>query len=108
MATIINNDEEFNKLIDTKDILVVCYFTATWCGPCQRIAPFVNELCEHDKIKEKMLILKVDVDDCSEISEECEVRSMPTFQFYKNKKKLDEFSGADNEKLVEYIKKFIN
>ena len=108
MAIIIKDKDEFDELMDTKDLLIVCYFTATWCGPCQRIAPFVEELCGHDKIKEKMIILKIDVDDCDDISAECNVRCMPTFQFYKNREKLDEFSGADNEKLVDYIKKYIN
>lgn len=31
---------------------------------------------------------------------------MPTFQFYKNGKKIDEFSGADQRKLKEYIEKY--
>ena len=108
MAIIIKDPDEFKIHMETKDILVICYFTATWCGPCQRIAPFVEELCGHDKIQEKMIILKIDVDECSDISEECTVQCMPTFQFYRNNEKLDDFSGADKEKLVDYIKKYIN
>lgn len=52
--------------------------------------------------------MKIDVDINPEITEECDVSSMPTFQFYINNEKIDEFTGADKEKLTEYIKKHIN
>lgn len=48
---------------------------------------------------------KVDVDDASDIASECGIRAMPTFQFYKNGEKVDEFSGADESKLRATIKK---
>lgn len=108
MAYEITSVEEFNKYIDIKDILIICYFTASWCGPCKRISPFVNEVSSNKKINEKLKIMKIDVDINPEITEECDVSSMPTFQFYINNEKIDEFTGADKEKLTEYIKKHIN
>ena len=108
MATNIKSVEEFNEIIDIKDILIICYFTASWCRPCKQISPFVNEVSSNKKINEKLKIMKIDVDNNAEITEECDVSSMPTFQFYRNNEKIDEFTGADKEKLTEYIKKYIN
>ena len=40
-----------------------------------------------------ILYRKIDVDDNEEIQEKCDVKQMPTFQFYKDGEKLFEFTG---------------
>ncbi|XP_040216481.1 thioredoxin-like [Rana temporaria] len=83
-------------LASAGDKLVVVDFTAVWCGPCRRIAPIFEELC---KTHADVFFCKVDVDDVADLSESCGIHAMPTFQFYKNKEKIEEFSGADDGKL---------
>lgn len=83
--------------------LVVVDFTASWCGPCKQIAPLYAQLST--KYTE-VLFLKIDVDQCRGTAQGCGVRAMPTFQFYKNKSKIDEFSGADPGKLQNIIEKY--
>lgn len=41
------------------------------------------------------IFVKVDVDAMEKLAQQCGIRAMPTFQFYKNGEKVDEFSGAD-------------
>ena len=107
MALYIETIEDFKTNIEQKDILVVCYFTAEWCGPCKSIAKFVDEVASHEKIKEKLIVLKIDVDVMNDLSVEMGVKCMPTFQFYVNKEKKDEITGANKENLVKSIKKNI-
>uniref|UniRef100_A0A8C6UAS8 Thioredoxin n=1 Tax=Neogobius melanostomus TaxID=47308 RepID=A0A8C6UAS8_9GOBI len=76
--------------------LVVVDFTASWCGPCKMIAPVFEKMADENK---DVVFLKVDVDEASDVSEKCGISSMPTFQFYKNGEKLEQFSGASEEKL---------
>ncbi|XP_055598696.1 thioredoxin-2-like [Uranotaenia lowii] len=87
------------------DKVVVVDFFATWCGPCKVIAPKLEEL--KNKYADKIVVLKVDVDECEDIAVKYNVTSMPTFVFIKNKKVEDQFSGANAEKLEAYIKKLI-
>ena len=87
--------------------LIVIDFTATWCGPCQRIAPFYEKLSTNDKYVTKCLFYKVDVDDCGDISAYYAISSMPTFQFYLNGKKIDELIGADTDELVNKINRHL-
>lgn len=56
---------------------VIVDFTAAWCGPCQKIKPFFAELAA---AHEEALFVTVDVDELEQVSEEAQVRAMPTFQ----------------------------
>ncbi|KAG5849655.1 thioredoxin-like [Anguilla rostrata] len=101
MLIIIEDQEGFEEaLVDAGDKLVVVDFTATWCGPCQSIAPFFKELS--DKYPD-VVFLKVDVDDAADVASFCDIKCMPTFQFYKNSEKVDEFAGSNQGKLEEMI-----
>eukprot|EP00406_Dinophysis_acuminata_P008971 CAMPEP_0179235008 /NCGR_PEP_ID=MMETSP0797-20121207/13184_1 /TAXON_ID=47934 /ORGANISM="Dinophysis acuminata, Strain DAEP01" /LENGTH=178 /DNA_ID=CAMNT_0020942207 /DNA_START=61 /DNA_END=597 /DNA_ORIENTATION=- len=82
------------------DKLVVVDFTATWCGPCQRIAPAFAKMAEE---MADVVFIKVDVDENEETSQACKISCMPTFQFYKGGVKVDEMQGADESKLREKI-----
>ena len=54
-------------------------FTATWCGPCQRIAPILDELAaEYDG---KIVIYKVDVDASGDLAKAFGIQSIPAVMF---------------------------
>ncbi len=63
-------DSDFDAII--KDGNVVVDFWAAWCGPCQRIAPMVEELAK--KYKGKVKFVKLNVDENPEITEQLQVR----------------------------------
>ncbi|XP_074850141.1 thioredoxin-like [Carettochelys insculpta] len=84
------------------DKLVVVDFSATWCGPCRIIKPFFHDLCE--KFPD-VVFLEVDVDDAQDIASHLQIQCMPTFHFYKQGKKVHEFSGANKDKLEESVSK---
>uniref|UniRef100_A0A3B4WGX5 Thioredoxin n=1 Tax=Seriola lalandi dorsalis TaxID=1841481 RepID=A0A3B4WGX5_SERLL len=99
-----NVKAEFDKaLADAGDKLVVVDFTASWCGPCQRIAPVFAALADE---MPDVVFVKVDVDENDEVASDCGISSMPTFQFYKSGAKVHEFSGASEEKIRDAIKSF--
>ena len=76
--------------------LTVVDFTASWCGPCKRVAPRYAEL----SLKYgDVAFLKVDVDKASDVAKGAAVRCMPTFQFFKDGEKVDAMEGADAGKI---------
>lgn len=79
---IVKNIEDYYAQILNKhwfDKLIVCYFTAQWCGPCQSISPDIKLLGEK---ADNILVLKIDVDDCDEVAAQCKIDCMPTFTFH--------------------------
>ncbi|KAG6929708.1 thioredoxin [Chelydra serpentina] len=103
MVKTVGNLGEFKTELESAGgKLVVVDFSATWCGPCKMIKPFFHSLCE--KFPD-VVFLEVDVDDAQDVASECAVQCMPTFHFYKQGKKVHEFSGANREKLEESITK---
>ena len=71
---------------------VVVDFTATWCGPCQRIAPLFAQLASEFPQAE---FIKVDVDENQETAAACQVSAMPTFMVFRDKREVGMIRGAD-------------
>ncbi|CEP11437.1 hypothetical protein [Parasitella parasitica] len=96
----ISNAQEFKNLLETKEKLVVVDFFATWCGPCKAISPFYTQL----SVKYPLVVFaKVDVDKVKDVAAACQVSSMPTFQFYKDGRKLVEMKGANPRELEAHV-----
>ncbi|GBP29667.1 Thioredoxin-2 [Eumeta japonica] len=98
MSIHIKDSEDLKtRLSEAGEKLVVIDFMATWCGPCKMIGPKLEEMAA--EMADSIVVLKVDVDECEDIAAEYDVNSMPTFVFLKQGKKVEEFSGANAEKL---------
>ena len=54
-------------------------FFASWCGPCQRLSPIIDELAE--EYAGKVDIYKVNVDDEETLAQIFKVRSIPTLVY---------------------------
>lgn len=83
------NTQEFNELMNEKAVLVD--FFATWCGPCKMLSPVLEGVAE--KMKDKVTIVKVDVDRSPALAAKFGVMSVPTMIMFKNGRQVDAFSG---------------
>ena len=72
----------FETEVLKEEKLVLVDFWATWCGPCQMIAPVVEAIAEEQK--DKVKVCKVNVDDEQELAIKYGVMSIPTLIFFKN------------------------
>ena len=99
----VETDEEFQQLIKKHETCLVD-FTATWCGPCRMISPFVDQQVE---LFSKIKFLKVDVDQLENVAKSANVRAMPTFCIYKKGviQKSEIICGANRENILNLIKR---
>jgi thioredoxin 1 len=74
----------------------VIYFTSKDCPPCQTVSPLYDELSESEEFggPEKVLFLKIDVDENPETATKYGVTGWPTFLFIKNGEVQTELVGG--------------
>lgn len=87
---------------------VVIDFWATWCGPCQRMAPVVEELAE--EYKDTVAIGKYNIEEENDLTTQYRIMSIPTILFFKNGEQVRDLrlAGAQSkENLEKQIKKLI-
>jgi thioredoxin 1 len=83
--------ETFGDIIrGEKPVLVD--FTAEWCGPCKMMKPVLQEV--HDKLGDKLRILKIDIDRNPAVASNFQVQSVPTLILFQNGKILWRQSGV--------------
>ncbi|CAF3092505.1 unnamed protein product [Rotaria socialis] len=80
------------------DKLIVLDFFATWCGPCVRVKPKIEDW-SNNEFKDSVVFLKCDVDQAEAVSQEYNIEAMPTFVFFKNGKEIHRVVGANVEQL---------
>lgn len=75
------NDQTAREAIESGKPVVIDFW-ATWCGPCMKLGPVVEELAE--KYGDRAIIGKINIDEESEIVAENRIRSIPTVLFFKD------------------------
>jgi thioredoxin 1 len=98
----LGNAEQFADLLkqsQSKRVLVDFY--ADWCGPCKMQSPVLNEF---DK-KELVMIIKVNVDQFSDLAEQYGVRSIPTLMVFESGKVIRSEPGF---KALGPLEKFVS
>ena len=91
-------DENTKELIESGQPLVIDFW-ATWCGPCMRLAPIIDQLAT--EYEGKVLIGKYNVDDESDMSTEFGIRSIPTLLFFKDGELKGQLIGGSSKSEVE-------
>lgn len=76
--------ENFENEVLKSQVPVLVEFWATWCGPCQRVAPILKDLGA--EVGSKAKIGKLDVDEEYQIADELGIMSIPTIIVFKDGK----------------------
>ncbi len=72
--------ENFDSEVLGSPIPVLVDFTATWCGPCQRLAPIMEELAA--EYQGKVKVGKLDIDQSGDIASRFGIMSVPTVMVF--------------------------
>lgn len=93
--------ENFDNEVLQSDKPVFIDFWASWCGPCQMMAPVVEELSEEIA---DVKFAKVNVDEQPELARQFQVMSIPTMVLLKEGKIVDTTIGAQpREDIVKFL-----
>ena len=88
--TEIIKDTNFESILKNNKYVLVDFF-AQWCGPCKMLAPIMDELSE--EYKDKIKIVKLDVDESPETAKKFDIMSIPTIIFFENGVAKDTLMG---------------
>ena len=84
-------DSNFEDLLAQGKPMVVDFW-ATWCGPCKKIGPYIEELAQ--QYADQVIIGKVDVDENDGLAIRFGIRNIPTVLFFRTGEVADKQIGA--------------
>jgi thioredoxin 1 len=99
-------DDTYATLVEQSDLPVVLDFGATWCGPCKKLEPILDDLA--GQYAGKVRILKVDVGEAPGTAQKFGVMSVPTVVFLKGGATVHRFVGLESkDKITQLITKHL-
>jgi thioredoxin 1 len=99
LATFTDHNFEAEVIHSAQPVLVD--FWATWCPPCRALAPVIAQLAQEYAGRVKMG--KLNVDDCTRIATQLDVRSVPTLLLFKNGTVLGQIVGAAPKRKIDAL-----
>ncbi len=92
----------FNEEVLKSDKPVLIDFYADWCGPCKAMSSVIKDVAI--EISDNVKVLKVNVDEESELSSQYEISTIPTLILFKNGEAIKNIVGLrDKSEIVEFV-----
>ena len=103
-----NNMDMINTLLNKNTVVV--FFTAPWCGHCQRMKPAMDNVFGRFKNHNSNgTLISVSENEMPRLTVDKSIRGFPTIRQYNNGKKISDYSGMRDEKsLSNYLAKIFN
>ena len=99
-------DDTFEEEVLKSELPVLVDFWAVWCAPCQMIVPALEHIAQN--YKEKLKLLKLNVDENMKTSAKFGVRSITTLLLFKGGELKETIVGAlPQNKIIDAISKHL-
>ncbi len=96
-AVAVTKDSWENEVIKATGPVLVDFW-AVWCGPCQAIAPTIDELSV--EYSGKLKVCKVNTDENPDLASQYQIMGIPTLLFIKGGNQVDKIVGAASKKQI--------
>ena len=89
----------FKKEVIDSEIPALVDFWAPWCGPCQMIAPHLEELAKD--YNGKLKVCKLNVDEAPGVATQYTIMSIPALMLFKEGEVMEKQVGTINKRELE-------
>lgn len=69
-------DTDFQSEVREDERPTVVMFTGSWCQPCKRLKPVMEEIRDH--MKDDIQFVQMDIEKCPETAQMMNIRSVPS------------------------------
>ncbi|WP_008317698.1 thioredoxin [Leptolyngbya sp. PCC 6406] len=92
----------FSDLLSQSDLPILVDFYATWCGPCQMMAPILEQVSR--QLRGQIKIVKIDSDRYPQLASQYQIQALPTLVLFKQGQPIARIEGVQQaEQLVQRI-----
>ena len=92
------NDRNFIAEVRNSDVPVLVDFYATWCGPCQMLAPVIEKIAAESGGRYK--VCRVDVDQAPGLVQQFRIMSVPTLAVLVNGEEVRRLVGGQSREQI--------
>lgn len=85
------NDEKFEQEVVNSSVPVLVDFWATWCGPCRKLGPVVEELSE--SYEGKVKFVKVNIEENLNTAKTYSISGLPSLLVFKEGEAVERMTG---------------
>ncbi|EGJ35457.1 MULTISPECIES: thioredoxin [Moorena] len=96
----------FQELLSGSDVPVLVDFYATWCGPCQMMAPILEQV--NAELKDRLKVVKIDTEKYPQLASQYQIEALPTLVLFKNGQPQQRIEGLrPAEDLIQQLQALI-
>ncbi len=96
----------FDDLLNTCTLPVLVDFYATWCGPCQMMAPILEQV--HQILGSRLQIVKIDTDKYPEIASRYDIAALPTLVLFRDGQPINRIEGViQANQLIQHLENLL-
>ncbi|MGB5632836.1 MAG: thioredoxin [Waterburya sp.] len=92
----------FEDLLKSSEIPVLVDFYATWCGPCQMMAPILEQVGAN--LRDRLQVVKIDTDKYPNLASKYQIEALPTLVLFKDGQPAEKIEGVHQApQLIEHL-----
>jgi thioredoxin len=82
----------FEELLSSSELPVLVDFYATWCGPCQMMAPILEQV--NAQLGQRVRVVKIDTDKYPQLASRYQIHALPTLVLFKQGQPVERIEGV--------------